>query len=96
MGWALLNGGRQILLPRLSYIPLYVSKIYDFFAADLNDPSASKPENAWLEFEGVPLKWYRRLGALQASRKLTPRLQALARWGSIRSVYRAGSLAADE
>ena len=43
---------------RLSYIPLYIDQIYRFFEPVLIDATASTPENFWLEFEGVPLKWW--------------------------------------
>lgn len=48
---------RQIKLPRLSYIPLYIGGIYRFFEPFLIDSNICKLENAWLEFENVPLKW---------------------------------------
>ena len=47
----------QTKLPRLSYIPLYIGRIYRFFEPFLIDSDICKLENAWLEFENVPLKW---------------------------------------
>lgn len=41
----------------MSYIPLYIREVYRFFEPFLIDTNISKMENAWLEFESVPLKW---------------------------------------
>ncbi|KAI5818567.1 autophagy protein Apg5-domain-containing protein [Pyronema omphalodes] len=53
-----------ISLPRMSYIPLYMTEIYRFFTPFLIDTSVSCLENAWLEFESVPLKWHWPVGVL--------------------------------
>ncbi|KAA8905543.1 autophagy protein Apg5-domain-containing protein [Sphaerosporella brunnea] len=50
-------------LPRLSYIPLYISQIFQFFEPWL-DTKVASVDNAWLEFEGVPLKWHWPIGVL--------------------------------
>jgi autophagy-related protein 5 len=53
----------QIQFPRLSYLGLLLSKLYTFFEGSLINPDIS-PDDAWLEYEGVPLKWHYPLGLL--------------------------------
>ncbi|KAF1953869.1 autophagy protein 5 [Byssothecium circinans] len=52
-----------IQFPRLSYLGLLIHKLHDFFESDLIYPEVS-PADAWLEYEGVPLKWHYPLGLL--------------------------------
>lgn len=49
--------------PRLSYLPSLFPRLHAFFAPDLIEPEI-EPHNAWLSFEGVPLKWHYPLGLL--------------------------------
>ncbi|KAF8531308.1 autophagy protein Apg5-domain-containing protein [Trichophaea hybrida] len=53
-----------ISLPRMSYIPLYIREVYQFFEPFLIDTNIPKVGNAWLEFENVPLKWHWPVGVL--------------------------------
>ncbi|KAF8470885.1 autophagy protein Apg5-domain-containing protein [Kalaharituber pfeilii] len=53
-----------IQLPRVSYLPLFYPQLYTFFESFLIDKDTCKPSEAWLEFEGVPLKWHWPIGLL--------------------------------
>lgn len=53
----------QIQFPRLSYLGLLISKLKPFFASSLIYPDV-EPEEAWLSYQGVPLKWHYPLGLL--------------------------------
>lgn len=53
-----------VSIPRISYIPLVVDQIYRFFEPNFADPNECRPQNAWFEFEGVPLKWHWPVGVL--------------------------------
>lgn len=53
----------KIQFPRLSYIGLLLQKLHAFFSKDLIYPDA-KFEDAWLEYDGVPLKWHYPCGLL--------------------------------
>lgn len=52
-----------IQTPRLSYLAFLLPRLHAFFAASLINPDVSAHE-AWLDFEGVPLKWHYPLGLL--------------------------------
>ncbi|KAF2645447.1 autophagy protein-like protein 5 [Massarina eburnea CBS 473.64] len=52
-----------IQFPRLSYLGLLIQRLHDFFEDQLIYPEVS-PAEAWLEYEGVPLKWHYPLGLL--------------------------------
>ncbi|KAF2876857.1 autophagy protein 5 [Massariosphaeria phaeospora] len=52
-----------IQFPRLSYLGLLLHKLHGFFASSLIYPDVS-PADAWLSYEGVPLKWHYPLGLL--------------------------------
>lgn len=49
--------------PRLSYLGLLIHNLHAFFESNLIYPHVS-PADAWLEYEGVPLKWHYPLGLL--------------------------------
>lgn len=51
-------------VPRLSYLAFLLPKLHAFFAASLIDPDAAAAHDAWLDFDGVPLKWHYPLGLL--------------------------------
>jgi len=53
----------QIQFPRLSYLGLLVKRVHGFFATSLIYPHVG-PKDAWLSYEGVPLKWHYPLGLL--------------------------------
>ena len=42
----------------MSYLPLFYSQLYNFFESFLIDKGSVDQAEAWLDFEGVPLKWY--------------------------------------
>ncbi|QIX00501.1 hypothetical protein AMS68_006018 [Peltaster fructicola] len=52
-----------IHFPRQSYLGLLLTRLHTFFAASLIDTAAAA-HDAWLDFEGVPLKWHYPLGLL--------------------------------
>lgn len=52
-----------IQYPRLSYLAFILPKLHAFFASSLINPE-TKPTDAWLSFEEVPLKWHYPLGVL--------------------------------
>lgn len=52
-----------IQCPRLSYLAFILPKLHAFFHAHLIDPNLRIHE-AWLSFQGVPLKWHYPLGLL--------------------------------
>lgn len=52
-----------IQLPRLTYLALILPRLHAFFYPDLINPDVEAHE-AWLSFEGVPLKWHYPLGLL--------------------------------
>ncbi|RMZ74031.1 autophagy 5 [Pyrenophora seminiperda CCB06] len=52
-----------IQFPRLSYLGLLVKRLHGFFAGSLIYPDV-RPKDAWLSYEGVPLKWHYPLGLL--------------------------------
>lgn len=49
--------------PRLSYLAFLLPRLHAFFASNLINPEVPAHE-AWLDFEGVPLKWHNPLGLL--------------------------------
>lgn len=49
--------------PRLSYLAFLLPRLHTFFEPNLIDPEVQSHE-AWLSFEGVPLKWHYPLGLL--------------------------------
>lgn len=49
--------------PRLSYLAFLLPRFHAFFAPNLINPDV-RPHEAWLSFEGVPLKWHYPLGLL--------------------------------
>ncbi|KAF8423398.1 autophagy protein Apg5-domain-containing protein [Tirmania nivea] len=53
-----------IQLPRVSYLPLFYPQLYAFFESFLIDKDSVNPAEAWLDFEGVPLKWHWPIGLL--------------------------------
>ncbi|KAF8455127.1 autophagy protein Apg5-domain-containing protein [Terfezia claveryi] len=53
-----------IQLPRVSYLPLFYPQLYAFFEPFLIDKCSVNPAEAWLDFEGVPLKWHWPIGLL--------------------------------
>ena len=55
--------GFQISVPRLSYLPFILPRLHAFFSSSLIDPVIA-PHEAWLSFEGVPLKWHYPIGLL--------------------------------
>ncbi|EDU45444.1 autophagy protein 5 [Pyrenophora tritici-repentis] len=52
-----------VQFPRISYLGLLVKKLHGFFARSLIYPDVT-PKDAWLSYEGVPLKWHYPLGLL--------------------------------
>ncbi|KAL1304678.1 hypothetical protein AAFC00_003634 [Neodothiora populina] len=52
-----------INVPRLSYLPFIFPRLHAFFSSSLIDPTVA-PHEAWLSFEGVPLKWHYPVGLL--------------------------------
>lgn len=55
----------QTIWPRISYIPLLLSKLHAFFAPYLiADPDSVRPDAGYFTYEGVPLKWHLPLGLL--------------------------------
>lgn len=53
----------QIQCPRLSYFPLFLSRLHDFFAPSLINPDVPWHQG-WLSFQEVPLKWHLPIGLL--------------------------------
>ncbi|KAF1984553.1 hypothetical protein K402DRAFT_447573 [Aulographum hederae CBS 113979] len=52
-----------IQIPRLTYVPLLLTRLHAFFTSSLIDPSV--PASAgWLSYEDVPLKWHYPIGLL--------------------------------
>ncbi|KAK3712616.1 Autophagy protein 5 [Vermiconidia calcicola] len=49
--------------PRLSYLAFLLPQLHAFFKPSLIDPQV-QPHEAWLSFEGVPLKWHYPFGLL--------------------------------
>ena len=49
--------------PRLSYLAFLLPRLHAFFTPNLINPDV-QPHEAWLSFEGVPLKWHYPLGLL--------------------------------
>lgn len=49
--------------PRLSYLAFLLPRLHAFFSPNLITPEV-QPHEAWLSFEGVPLKWHYALGLL--------------------------------
>ena len=49
--------------PRLSYLAFLLPRLHAFFNPSLINPDI-EPHEAWLSFEGVPLKWHYPLGLL--------------------------------
>ena len=54
----------QIQFPRLSYLALLLPKLHAFFSASLIYPDTTNFEDAWLDYDGVPLKWHYPAGLL--------------------------------
>jgi autophagy-related protein 5 len=52
-----------IQYPRLSYLAFLLPRLHAFFLSSLIEPGLSSHE-AWLSFQGVPLKWHYPLGLL--------------------------------
>ncbi|KAI6867728.1 autophagy protein 5 [Hortaea werneckii] len=52
-----------IQYPRLSYLAFLLPRLHAFFSSNLID-AGTLPHTAWLDFEGVPLKWHYPLGLL--------------------------------
>lgn len=52
-----------VQLPRLSYLPFVLARLHAFFKDSLIHPDVA-PNEAWLSFEGVPLKWHYPIGLL--------------------------------
>jgi autophagy-related protein 5 len=51
--------------PRISYIPLLLSRLHAFFSPWLiDDPETIAPDSGYLTHDGVPLKWHLPLGLL--------------------------------
>lgn len=53
-----------IQFPRLSYLALLLPKLHAFFSASLIYPDTTNFEDAWLDYDGVPLKWHYPAGLL--------------------------------
>lgn len=53
----------QINVPRLSYLPFLLTRLHAFFSSSLIDPTITA-QDAWLSFDGVPLKWHYPIGLL--------------------------------
>jgi len=52
-----------IQYPRLSYLAFLLPRLHAFFASSLINPDVPAHE-AWLSFDGVPMKWHYPLGLL--------------------------------
>ncbi|KAF1838321.1 autophagy protein 5 [Decorospora gaudefroyi] len=52
-----------VQFPRLSYLGLLIHKLSAFFSHSLIYPDVT-PKDAWLSYEGVPLKWHHPVGLL--------------------------------
>ena len=52
-----------VQIPRLSYLAFLLPRLHAFFLPNLISPEVQAHE-AWLSFEGVPLKWHYPLGLL--------------------------------
>lgn len=52
-----------IQYPRLSYLAFLLPRLHTFFASSLINPDVPAHE-AWLSFDGVPMKWHYPLGLL--------------------------------
>ncbi|KAF2098951.1 autophagy protein 5 [Rhizodiscina lignyota] len=53
-----------IQVPRISYLPLLLPRIYAFFRSYLIEPDACAAHDGWFSYEDVPLKWHYPLGLL--------------------------------
>ncbi|TGZ85150.1 APG5-domain-containing protein [Ascodesmis nigricans] len=53
-----------ITIPRISYLPIIIPKVYRFFEPHLKDTARAQQNSAWFEFENVPLKWHWPVGVL--------------------------------
>lgn len=47
----------------MSYLPFFLPRLHAFFSSSLIDPAIAA-HDAWLSFEGVPLKWHYPVGLL--------------------------------
>ncbi len=55
----------QVALPRLSYLPLLLPRLYAFFSSALiADSETISPYSGYFTFDNVPLKWHLPLGLL--------------------------------
>ena len=52
-----------VQFPRLAYLAFLLPRLHAFFVSSLINPEV-QPHEAWLSFEGVPLKWHYPLGLL--------------------------------
>lgn len=52
-----------VQFPRTSYLAFLLRRVHSYVSSDLINPE-SQPHDAWLSFEGVPLKWHYPAGLL--------------------------------